>query len=204
MKTSEFQEGIALPKRTYIFDLDGTLVNLPVNWNALKEELATKLGIEDQLPPLYQLFNDNLTNRPDLLKIAFDVMDQDELKAVRDAELIDGALDVLERLAKDSSLALVTLQGKAACDTLLKRFDLSRFFEIILTREDALDRTKQITLVLTMMHTSAGNATMIGDRDNDMVCAKKVGLSCVFIGMENSRIALVSNYSSMRQYLSAL
>ncbi|MGI0090711.1 MAG: HAD family hydrolase [Nitrososphaerales archaeon] len=188
----------------YIFDLDGTLVNLPVNWRKLKEEIADKFGIENRLPPLYQILNEYFANRPDQLKIAFDMMDQHELKAVQDAVLIDCALDVLDRVAVNSRLALVTLQGRAACNALLKKFALGRFFEMILTREDSLDRAKQIGIIIEKMSVSARDAVMVGDRDNDVICARQVGLACVLIGTRDSQTAPAFSYPSMKQFLSTL
>lgn len=192
-------------KKAYIFDLDGTLVTLPVNWEKVREELKLELKIGDQFPPILTMLDTTFADRPDIRRRVLSIIDRYEMEAVHHSSLIDGARNVIEKLATaNSRLALVTLQGSPACDALIRKFDIKHHFEEILTRDDSLSRAKQIGMMMDMMRLSNGDVSMIGDRESDVISAKQVGVTSVFIGTKSFERAPDFNYPSMRDFLSAL
>jgi HAD superfamily hydrolase (TIGR01549 family) len=69
--------------------------------------------------------------------------------------------------------ALVTMQGKTTVEKILSTLNLS--FRVIITREDGLDRTAQITLALKKLRLKPENVIVIGDRETDKIAAEKIG-----------------------------
>ena len=80
--------------RAVLFDLDGTLVNLHVDWDSLNEALRkhfSKYGIEFPYGPLL----DSLDKVHSIMEEAFLIMRQFEIDGLKEATICEGALQVL-------------------------------------------------------------------------------------------------------------
>ena len=69
---------------------------------------------------------------------------------------------------------------KVFVEKILNRFNL--FFDYVITREDSLDRSEQITIAVKELDTQFQNVLFIGNTEEDGVHAKKVG--CKFLKVE--------------------
>ena len=69
--------------------------------------------------------------------------------------------------------ALMTMQGKKTVEKILNIVHLS--FQVMITREDSLDRTKQVRLAVEKLRLKPENVIVIGDRETDKTAAEKVG-----------------------------
>jgi len=67
----------------FIFDFDGTLVNLPVNWKKLKEDLRKLLRSKSSLVPLFPSLEAITKNNRELREKAWKLIEEYELDAVR-------------------------------------------------------------------------------------------------------------------------
>jgi len=170
----------------YVFDLDGTLFTIPVDWAKVREEVGKMTGEPLGAAPLFQRVEQLSVVRPSLTEPLFAMIDSHELKAVAGAVPIEGAVEILSSLSKVAKLGLVTMQGTAACDGVLGRHRLGELFDAIVTREDSLDRAAQLGAALKHMGAFPRETLFIGDRLNDVICGRRAGVDIALVGKEAS------------------
>jgi HAD superfamily hydrolase (TIGR01549 family) len=99
-----------------------------------------------------------------------------ELEALRELKINAEGMKLYQRFS-EKPLALVTMQGREVVKEILKMLKLS--FDVIITREESLDRTRQIETAIAKLGLKPENTLMIGDRETDKASSKKVG--CQFL-----------------------
>jgi HAD superfamily hydrolase (TIGR01509 family) len=100
--------------------------------------------------------------------------------ALKDLQLIDGALEFLESLKKDPRyrLALTTSGRKFQQDQILAKFGLARFFEIIVTADDVSNgkpHPDPYLVTVEKLGELPGACLVIEDSDNGILSAKAAG-----------------------------
>lgn len=168
----------------YIFDLDGTLFTIPVDWATVREEVGKIAGEPLDAVPLFKKVEQLSSVRPSLKAPLFAMLDSHELKAVAGAVPLEGAAELLSSLSKVAKLGLVTMQGTAACDRILGRHRLGELFDAMVTREDSLDRAVQLWVALKSLGAAPGETLFMGDRLNDIICGRRAGVDVVLVGKE--------------------
>ena len=166
----------------FIFDLDGTLVSIPVDWTAVRDEFAALAGEQISGKPLFQEVQRVITAKPALKESILTAIESHELRAIESVKPMPGAVELVYSLFEVSKLALVTLQGRRACNEILRKHKLTDLFEAIVTREDSLDRSTQLEAALNRLGVRPRNAFFVGDRINDVVSARKVGVTVALVG----------------------
>ena len=151
-----------------IFDLDGTLVNLPINYEALYEEFEKIIGTKNIEPVTKTVAGLNETLR----RRVFDVWTAAELAILPKLIIVKGGMRLYQQY-HDMPRALVTMQGKKTVEKILNTLNLS--FQVIITREDSLDRTTQIKLAIEELRLKPESVIVIGDRETDKPAAETVG-----------------------------
>ena len=168
--------------KSFIFDLDGTLFTIPVDWQGVRAELAALTGGPMDGSPLFLRLEELIAERPSLKSEAFSIIDAHELRAADRAEPLPGAVDLLYALFEIGTVALVPLQGRQALDRILQKHGLSELFEATISREESLDRAGQLTIALGRLGRRPSDALFMGDRLNDVVCARRVGVDVALVG----------------------
>ena len=166
----------------YIFDLDATLFTIPVDWVKVREEVGKIAGGPFDKVPMFLKVEQLVSVRPSLRETLFAMLDMHELKAVADTTPVRGAVDLLSHLSKVAKLGLVTMQGTAACDKILGRHHLGELFDVLVTREDSLDRAVQLRIALQSLASSPKDTLFTGDRLNDVICGRRVGVDTALVG----------------------
>ena len=151
-----------------IFDLDGTLVNLPINYEALYEKFKKIIGTKNIEPVTRTVAALN----PAIRDRVFEAWTAAELAALPNATVVEEGMRLYQQYY-DSPKALVTMQGKKTVRQFLDTSKLS--FQAIVTREDSLDRTTQIKLAVKKLGARPENVIVIGDRETDRSAAENVG-----------------------------
>lgn len=147
-----------------MFDLDGTLVDLPINYVELRRKLG--IGTEESLLEAVK----GLPESEKKMFFTFWTAQEDE--AMRGLKVISKGMWLYYHYL-DYKKGLVTLQGLEATTVICDKLDLS--FDSIITREDSLDREEQLKLTLRSLGVVAKSSLFIGNRDSDCDSAKKVG-----------------------------
>lgn len=159
-----------------IFDLDGTLITLPLDYEGeLLPQFSKVTGIENMHP-----LTDKVSKLdPKKKEKVFQIWNEAELKALEKMTVNNKGKALYDKHI-DKSKALVTLQGKTVVKNILQ--NLTLHFNFIVTREDSLHRTEQLQIALRKLRKPAQNVLFIGNTTGDSTAAKAVG--CQFLRVE--------------------
>ncbi len=155
-----------------VFDLDGTLIDLPLDWEGLFAEFKVIMRTDNVRPvaeTVSKLYAE--TQRQ-----VFEAWDKAEL-AVSEKSTANAKGMAVYREYPDTPKALVTLQGKKAVQIIVAKFGLR--FEVVLTREDSLSRKEQLAFAAEKLNVPVKDLLFVGNADSDADAAAKVG--CQFL-----------------------
>ena len=155
-----------------VFDLDGTLVNLPIEYELLFGEFK-KIMKRSELRPLAETISmTDETTRDNVFK----AWEKAELAVSGRISSNETGLGIY-RMHKGKRKGLVTLQGRAIVKLILRDFDLD--FDFIVTREDTLSRVDQILKAARKLGADKRNVLFVGNTEGDAAAARQVG--CKFL-----------------------
>ena len=150
-----------------IFDLDGTLIHLPIDYERLIQEFRKIAHAESFHPLLEAVSKLDEVARGQVFKI----WDLAELAASAGMTVNQQGLRVYSFFATKQK-ALVTMQGKVVVNAILEKLGLT--FDVVLTREDSLSRAEQLKLAAQKLNASFGDVLFVGNSENDALAAKQV------------------------------
>jgi HAD superfamily hydrolase (TIGR01549 family) len=151
-----------------VFDLDGTLVCLPIDWETLFDEFK-KIINADAVRPLV----DTVSRLEGQTRLeVFAAWDRAELAVAKSITANREGMALYLAYA-DKPRALVTLQGKKIVEVILREFGLS--FDVVITREDSLNRTEQLHAAAEKLKVPVEEIFFVGNADTDAAAAQNVG-----------------------------
>ncbi len=149
--------------RLLILDLDGTLVNIPINWMKLKEELCRNRG-RSRTYNIMSLIAKYRDLEKDIRKV--------EVEACKKVKIPENTLRMLNILRKNRlKIALATKQSRDAVYLILENSRAENIFDLIVTRDDALLKQTQISEILRQLNEEPNRTVMIGDSIVDYYAA---------------------------------
>jgi HAD superfamily hydrolase (TIGR01549 family) len=158
--------------KAVIFDLDGTLIQLQIDYEKLFQDFKNIMKISDTHPIADTVSKlDNETREK-----VFKVWDNAEHDALAKMVVKDEGIKIYTMFSQKPK-ALVTLQGRALAKAAIDQLGLS--FDAIFTREDSLNRVEQLKNAAQKLRTGCKNVLFVGNTDEDSSAAKKVG--CKFL-----------------------
>ncbi len=164
---------------TFIFDLDGTLIELNLDFDAIRRAL----GIRDRyiLEAILRLDGNLRRQKLEILK-------EFEIRSALTANLMPHAKDVL-RLLEDLGLkkGIVTRNCRESVEIVIDRFGLE--FDFVITREDAKPKPspEPIILALKLAGSKPESSIVIGDYKFDLIAGKRAGTKTALILNERNR-----------------
>jgi HAD superfamily hydrolase (TIGR01549 family) len=153
-----------------IFDLDGTLIHLPVDYERLIQEFQKVASAESFHPLLESVSKLDEVARGRV----FDIWDLAELAASARITVNQEGMKLYSFFSTKRK-ALVTMQGKAVVKAILEKLGL--VFDVVLTREDSLNRAEQLKLAAQKLDARFENVLFVGNSENDVLAAKQVTCS---------------------------
>lgn len=159
--------------RGIIFDMDGTVVEVPYNWSQIKKDLNTQR--QPILSYLQQLEEPEKTKK-------WRILEKYEKEATQKAVLKEGIDDFLEFLTrKGIKKALVTNNSWKNVCYLLRKFNLE--FDWVVSRDSGLWKPSAFPFldVLEKFSISQHECCVVGDSHYDLKAAEEAGIHCVFI-----------------------
>ena len=159
-----------------IFDLDGTLIQLPVDYEKIQKNLKDFFQTPNNLMPLIPTIIELSKNDHSKINNSFEIICNEELLASENLKIMDNAIETLKFLkSKNLTLSLITMQCKDALEKILQKMQISDIFDSIISRDENFDRQKQIEISLKNMTLEPSEVLVIGDRIHDIESAKNVG-----------------------------
>jgi HAD superfamily hydrolase (TIGR01509 family) len=163
--------------RGVIFDLDGTLTEPLLDFEAIRRELGLPAGVPilEALAPL----DAGARQRAEV------ILRRHEMEAIAAATLADGCGELLEMLsARAVPTAILTRNVRAAVDAFVARFGFQ--FSAIHTREDGPPKPSPhgaLTLCRAM-RLDPGDVWGVGDYKFDIIAARGAGCRTVLVAAE--------------------
>jgi HAD superfamily hydrolase (TIGR01549 family) len=155
-----------------IFDLDGTLIHLPVDYVKLFAEFREIMHV-DNVQPVTEVVSklDKKTRQQ-----VFKAWEKAELAVAANITINEKGMEIYKRFTMKPK-ALVTMQGEAVLKKILAHLKLS--FDFAVTREDSLNRAQQLENAAEKLKIQLANVLFVGNTEKDALTAEKVG--CQFL-----------------------
>ena len=160
-----------------IFDLDGTLLASPLDFDAIRAEI----GLPSGRPILEAL--DHLA--PAERTRAEAVIDRHEAEAVRESHLLPGATDLLAWLrGRGLKVALLTRNSRASVEAAARRHGLA--FDAAVTREDHEPKPspRGVRHLMAACGAGAEETVLVGDFRFDVEAGAAAGVRTVAVVAE--------------------
>jgi HAD superfamily hydrolase (TIGR01509 family) len=161
--------------RAVIFDLDGTLTDPILDFDAMRDEIGLPQGV----PILEHIMegDDALRARAEL------VMRRHELDAIARATLADGCSELLAHLAASGiPTAILTRNIREVVDIFTRKFALS--FVASYTREDGPTKPSPfgVLKLCQQLGTTPADTLTVGDYKFDILAGRRAGCRTVLVG----------------------
>ena len=157
-----------------IFDLDGTLADTALDFDAMRREL----GIHNGMPLLEHLAT---LTCPDAIARFHQVVEAHELRGAETATWIGDAETVLHQLhARQTPMAIVTRNMRSASRRTVERLGIP--IQRVLTREDVQQVKPHPEALLTLAEEwrlPPAQLAYVGDFTFDLQCARAAGMHAI-------------------------
>ena len=190
-----------------IFDLDGTLVRLPIKYDKIFTKLQNLFDTQDEFRPLIPTIIKKANNDSKLVEKAFNIICEEEVIAANNFKAIDDSVNIINYFkSKNYSLCLVTMQCMNAAKIILDKMQILELFSSIVTRDVLHERHLQIKKSIDVLPLSTNEIIMVGDRINDVKSAKQVGCPVILFSKDKlnsfTECQVISNLSELKKLIS--
>lgn len=163
---------------TLLFDLDGTLFHLAVDWDVVTKEVETI--IKRPVKSFNKLYEDRshvhhsaVTNK---------VTDY-ELAGVKRGRTTKAAGQVIGKLSKNYQIGIVTRNSRYAAEEVIQTLGIDRV-NVIVGREDVAKLKpdpEALKQALIKLNANKNQTILIGDTVQDVLAAHSLGIKCVIV-----------------------
>jgi len=185
-----------------VFDLDGTLVDFCLDYQALRAEVRSylmKLGVPSSVLFLKENIFEMLRKTEIFLKNtgksteeiedvhheAFAIAERYELEAAVSTELSSGAIETLKTLKQMGlKMGICTTNSEKSVRYILNRFRISEFFDVVVTRNSVKQvkpNPEHLEVALKALDVAPEESVLLGDSSTDMLCARE--LKAIAVGL---------------------
>ncbi len=165
----------------FLFDLDGTLVRMKLDFGKMQSDLTDLIGkTEGSLLESISKIQDSV------LKVrAFEYVQEEERKAAENSELIDGSIECLQYLKeRNIKIGIITRNNRESCMKSVKKTDIETYIDVIISRDD-VERVKpdkmHIEAALERMGTGPKECVVVGDHHFEIEAGRTLG--CMTVGL---------------------
>ncbi|MBS7288076.1 MAG: HAD-IA family hydrolase [Candidatus Freyarchaeota archaeon] len=176
--------------RAVLFDLDGTLLSLPINYEELRERLREHASHLNANYDFRRIIEDieaaSQTLGEDFRRECYKIVESFELDAATKPVPDEDAKKLLEKLKKAGlKVGVVSRNSRRCVTTSLERLGMSEYVDVIIGREDTA-KTKPnpepILHALKIIGVEADEAIYVGDHPYDLAAAEAAGVNFIALG----------------------
>lgn len=171
--------------RGVIFDFDGTLADLNVEWVNLKSELQERFNINGNLSLTDILFAIQIQYGKPALETAYDLIRNYEMKDINNAPLKSAIKNLLNFLyGKNIKMGIFSNNMKGTINTFLNNHQISHLIDTIISKEDVLHYKPDpegIFFILKKWIMQTNQVLFIGNDINDQQAGNKANIQTIII-----------------------
>lgn len=171
--------------KAVVYDLDGTLLRLAVDWSALGEALRTRFadaGVETDGWSVWDCYGRAAEHG--LQATVNATITEHELAGAEAAERLPAADDVV---ALDLPVGVCSLNAEAACRRALERHGLADYVEVVVGR-DSVGPVKPdpapLLAAVEALGVDPAEAFYVGNREKDAETARRAGVPFAYVSGE--------------------
>jgi HAD superfamily hydrolase (TIGR01509 family) len=173
-----------------IFDLDGVLVDLKVNWEALKNDLkkyfSKNYGVVAELNPMDNKLDEILKKLDESARRdAYKIIESHELEKIENLEPIKKAIQLAKKFKKDGKkLAIFSLNTKKTVERSIELIGLKGYFDFIVAKEDVLKHKPNpegLEKIVKASNLDKKDIVFIGDNQKDIETGKMAHINTILI-----------------------
>jgi HAD superfamily hydrolase (TIGR01549 family) len=182
-----------MPIRGVIFDLDGTLIDSQLDFDAMRREMEFEPG-----RPILETI-ESLAD-PDHQSRCHAILRRHEQEGARRATLISGAQDLLDELSRrDIPQAILTRNSREMTELTLQRLGLR--FPIVVAREDAPPKPDPAGLlhICRVWNIPVTEALFVGDFHFDLLAGNAAGIATVLFAPDTIPAYAADAYCVIKQ-----
>ncbi|MEM3507121.1 MAG: HAD family hydrolase [Candidatus Bathyarchaeia archaeon] len=186
--------------KAVIMDLDGTIIEYRIDYIKAREEALNYLknfdfysssifDINDSVFTMYMKASKILKDKCIVHKIKDkfqEILEKYEIEGIKITKPLPGAVEAIKKLKNmNLKLAIFTANGKKPMEFALKKFNLKKYFDLCIARDDMNDfefvkpNTQHLKIILDSLKISPYEVVVVGDGRNDMICAKSIGAMAI-------------------------
>ena len=178
--------------KAVMFDLDGTLIEFKFRVNELKKELIKKLNDsnvmieksfqEESIQNIYEeaqrimKLTDSKEKFEEITSNMKEIIEKYEIEGMRQSAIKKDVLNTFNWLKKKRiKLALVTNNGRKSAEYAVNRFELTKYFEVITTRDEVSKwkpYPEPIQKTINQLGIKTIESIFVGDSKMDIWAAK--------------------------------
>lgn len=163
-----------------IFDIDGTLVLLPIDWS----RVIARIRSEENIGSLTFLGFIAKYHGSEVFWRIHRFLESLEVDAADRLVVLDNSGEVLKKLCRRIDLGFITMQSRSAAKKVLSKLGIDKCennLGVLSTREDAATRVEQIAKVLKVLNVSPKEVLFVGDKVLDAVASIVNGVNAIVI-----------------------
>ncbi len=167
-----------------VWDLDGTLVHLRVNWDHVAHDVTAvfdSAGIDAAGIDLWEMLD--LADRSDLREEVETVIADHERTGARNSDRLTSA----DAVGRADAEAVCSLNCEAACRVALDTHGLSSHIDAVVGRDTVTTRKpdpEPLLEALRRLDADPGDAVFVGDSPRDAAAAERAGVAFRYVDDE--------------------
>jgi len=164
-----------------VYDLDGTLARLRVDWGAVRDEVAGKLrarGVETATASLWELFE--TADREPLERIVEETIAEHE----RDGARRSDRLPTADELPRECPVGVCSLNCEAACRIALEIHGLDSYVDVIVGRDTVATQKpdpEPLLYAIRGLDALPAATLFVGDSKRDADTADRAGVDFSYV-----------------------
>ncbi len=170
--------------RGVVFDFDGTLAQLVVNWNELRSVLQSTFSVPlHGINEIFEYIKNNYA--PEVLSQAYRLVETYELARIEEAQINTPLIRLAQELHhQQHQLAIFSNNMQKTVNCLLEKVKIATWFDPIITKERVAfykPHPEGLQMILHHWHYQEDEILFIGNDENDTQSGSRAGIATILI-----------------------